>query len=114
MSDKYEAQMQRYGALSKTKEASALREDAFQAYDVRKSFLRMSKDYFLRIITFKANLEHVLVECFSCAMAAQVEEIDQATQSCAQSRSMLPGWQQWLDEVWYGYQTFMQAECKLI
>ncbi|KAI9491484.1 hypothetical protein BDB00DRAFT_483753 [Zychaea mexicana] len=98
MLDKYDAQMYRYGALSRAKEASALREDAFQTYDVRKTFIRVSREYFTELLAFKANLEHVLVECFSCAMAAQVEEAEEAYQSCAQSRAMLPGWQQWLEE----------------
>ncbi|KAI8141299.1 hypothetical protein BJV82DRAFT_670923 [Fennellomyces sp. T-0311] len=98
MSDKYEAQMYRYGALSRAKEPSALREDAFQTYDVRKTFTRVSRDYFTQLLAFKANIEHVLVECFSCAMAAQIEEADEAYQSCSPSRAMLPGWQQWLEE----------------
>ncbi|KAI9322134.1 hypothetical protein BX666DRAFT_577133 [Dichotomocladium elegans] len=98
ISDRYDAQIQRYSALSKTKEASALREDAFQTYDVRKSYARTSKEYFLQIVAFKANLEHILVECFTSAMVAHVEEVDQATQSSSQSRAMLSGWQQWLEE----------------
>ncbi|KAI9265211.1 hypothetical protein BDA99DRAFT_604465 [Phascolomyces articulosus] len=98
MSDKYEAQIYKYNALSRAKEASALREDAFQTFDVRKTFIRVSREYFTHLLAFKANLEHVLVECFSSAMSAQIEEADEAYQSCTQSRAMFPGWQQWLEE----------------
>lgn len=91
--------MTRYGALSKTKEASALREDAFQTFDVQKSYLKGCRDYFEQLIVFKTNIEHVLVGCFSAAMGAQIEEIDESLQSSKQARAMLPGWQQWLGEV---------------
>ena len=92
--------MHRYNALSRAKEASALREDAFQMYDVRKSFIHVSREYYTHLLSFKANLEHVLVECFSSATSAQVEEADEAHRSCTQARTMLPGWQQWLEEVY--------------
>lgn len=108
MVDRYEAQMYRYAGLSKSKEASALREDAFQTYEVRKSYTRLCRDYYVRIVAFKANLEHALVESFSSALATQVDEANEAVDSCAQTKTMLPGWRQWLEEV--GRSLFLHYE----
>ncbi|ORY94894.1 hypothetical protein BCR43DRAFT_526032 [Syncephalastrum racemosum] len=96
--EKYQSQMNRYAALSRTKEPSALREDAFQTYDMRKQYTQACRVYYMQLVQFKANLEHTLVECFSGAMGAQIDETEEANQSCMQPRAMLPGWQQWLDE----------------
>ncbi|KAG0186221.1 SNF1-interacting protein [Apophysomyces sp. BC1034] len=98
MLDKYENHLSKYSLLSKQKEASALREDAFQMHDVRKSYIRACGEYFGQVISFKSNLENTLVECFSGALGAQVEEIDERTQAYSQPRTMLPGWRQWLEE----------------
>ncbi|KAI9019344.1 hypothetical protein CLU79DRAFT_758381 [Phycomyces nitens] len=96
--DKYENQLSRYSILSKQKEPSALREDAFQTFDVRTAYTRACGDFFSRMIKFQSNLEHQLVQCFSGAMQAKVEEIDEAGQACAQIRLLLPGWRLWLEE----------------
>ncbi|KAG2233388.1 hypothetical protein INT48_000391 [Thamnidium elegans] len=98
MLDKYETQLYRYNVLSKQKEASALREDAFQMYELRKLYVRNSSDYFAKLVTFKANLQNILVECFSGALGAHVEEIDESAYACNAAKSKLQGWKQWLDE----------------
>ena len=64
-----------------------------------KTFIGVSREYYAHLLSFKVRLEHVLVECFSSATSAQVEETNEAHQSCTQARTMLPGWQQWLEEV---------------
>ncbi|CAO0795768.1 unnamed protein product [Mucor circinelloides] len=96
--DKYETQLNRYNVLSKQKEASALREDAFQMYELRKLYIRNSSDHFTKLVSFKANLEVVLIECFSGALGSHIEEIDESAYSCTSARSKLDGWRQWLEE----------------
>ncbi|KAL0075818.1 hypothetical protein J3Q64DRAFT_1370407 [Phycomyces blakesleeanus] len=96
--DKYENQLSRYSILSKQKEPSALREDAFQTFDVRTAYTRACGDFFSRMIKFRSNLEHQLVQCFSGAMQAKIEEVDEIGQACAQIRLLLPGWRLWLEE----------------
>ncbi|KAG5461415.1 MAG: hypothetical protein BJ554DRAFT_6400 [Olpidium bornovanus] len=51
--DKYESGLARYAASHKAKEASALREDAFQLYEVRKAYVRTSLDYTVKILKFR-------------------------------------------------------------
>lgn len=99
MLDKYETQLYRYNVLSKQKEASALREDAFQMFELRKQYVRTSGDYFSKLVTFKANLENLLVGCFSGALGAHTDEIDESVYACETVKANLPGWRQWLDEV---------------
>lgn len=99
MLDKYETQLYRYNVLSKQKEASALREDAFQMYELRKQYVRSSGDYFSKLVYFKANLEQMLVECFSSALGSHIEEMDESASACTAAKVNLQGWKQWLDEV---------------
>ncbi|KAI8364665.1 uncharacterized protein BYT42DRAFT_589984 [Radiomyces spectabilis] len=112
--DKYENQLSRYSVLSKQKEASALREDAFQMYDIRKTYIRTSGEYFTQLISFKACLEELLVGSFSGAIAAQIEENDDLAIAHTQSRTLLPGWRQCLEE-WKATYTsqieFMKKRC---
>ncbi|CAO3668979.1 unnamed protein product [Rhizopus stolonifer] len=96
--DKYETQLNRYFALSKQKEASALREDAFQMHELRKLYVKQSGDHFIKLISFKSQIEHLLVECFSNTMNAHIEDIEESKRSFASIKSKLPGWIHWLDE----------------
>ncbi|KAL9552880.1 hypothetical protein MBANPS3_003554 [Mucor bainieri] len=96
--DKYETQLNRYNVLSKQKEASALREDAFQMYEMRKLYTKASSDHFTKLVSFKAHLEIVLIECFSGALRSHIEDIDESAYSCTAARSKLDGWRQWLEE----------------
>jgi hypothetical protein len=99
--EKYENQLSRYSILSKQKESSALREDAFQLYDIQKLYVRHSGDYFVKLMSFKSNLENLLVQCFTGALGAYVEEVDESGAMCRQIQDSLPGWKQWLEEVWH-------------
>ncbi|KAG0743102.1 hypothetical protein G6F62_005737 [Rhizopus arrhizus] len=96
--DKYETQLNRYFVLSKQKEASALREDAFQMHELRKYYVKQSGDHFIRLISFKTQLEHILVECFSNTINAYIEDIEESRRSFGTLKSKLSGWKQWLDE----------------
>ena len=66
--EKYEFTLSKYAALSKTREISSLREDAFQLYDLRKSYVRASMDYTLNAIKFKFNFDKLLMSKYSDAM----------------------------------------------
>ncbi|KAI7865519.1 hypothetical protein BDF14DRAFT_1883469 [Spinellus fusiger] len=96
--DRYESQLNKYNFLSKQKEPSALREDAFQTFDVRTLHTRSSGDYFVHLIRFKSMIEHQLVLCFSSALQARIDEVEEAGQACSHIRMLLPGWRLWLDE----------------
>ncbi|KAI8342234.1 hypothetical protein BD560DRAFT_359388 [Blakeslea trispora] len=96
--DRYETQLNRYYVLSKQKEASALREDAFQMFDLRKSYVRSSIDFFSIIVSFKTNLEQLLVSCFADALGAYIQDIDESAAACDHVRTKLNGWKQWMDE----------------
>jgi hypothetical protein len=55
----------RYSSQSKSKEPSALREDAFQLHEARKSYLKASMDYCVAAPQVKAKLDKLLVRVFS-------------------------------------------------
>ncbi|KAI8343352.1 hypothetical protein BC941DRAFT_388418 [Chlamydoabsidia padenii] len=96
--DKYENHLSRYSILSKQKEPSALREDAFQLFDIQKSYTRASGTYFIQLITLKSKVEHLLVDCFSGGLTDHIDHLDQSLHSQSSTRTMIPGWRQWLDE----------------
>jgi hypothetical protein len=52
-------------------------------------------------MSFKSNLENLLVQCFTGALGAYVEEVDESGAMCRQIQDSLPGWKQWLEEVWH-------------
>ncbi|CAO3607983.1 unnamed protein product [Cunninghamella echinulata] len=96
--DKYENYLCRYSVLSKQKEPSALREDTFQLFDVQKSYIHTSGDYFLLLITLKSKIEHTLVDCFSCGVVDHMDALNTSMQSSNSVKTMISGWRQWLDE----------------
>ncbi|KAI8053147.1 uncharacterized protein B0P05DRAFT_561784 [Gilbertella persicaria] len=96
--DRYEAQLNRYHVLSKQKEASALREDAFQMHELRKAYVRSSGEYFSILVAFKESLEQMLVSCFTGALDAYIDDIDESAAACAHARTKINGWKYWLDE----------------
>lgn len=98
MLDRYETQLYRYYVLSKQKEASALREDAFQMYEQRKLFVNTTGSHFGILVSFKANLENMLVECFSGALNCLLEELDESNHSFQVVKDNITGWKQWLEE----------------
>jgi hypothetical protein len=95
----YESQLARYSVLSKTKEASALREDAFQLHEVRKSYVRMCNNYVTHIIAFRTYLDRAVVTSFTGATVAHVEELEGATEVWSKLKSSIGAWRRWLIEV---------------
>jgi VAD1 Analog of StAR-related lipid transfer domain/PH domain len=55
----------RYSSQSKTKEASSLREDAFQLHEARKAYLKASMDYSVLAPQVRHALDKLLVKIFS-------------------------------------------------
>ncbi|KAJ3066631.1 SNF1-interacting protein, partial [Quaeritorhiza haematococci] len=71
--EKYDQAVAKYASLSKTKEASALREDAFQLYEIRKAYIRSALDYGHKVTVFKTNLEHFILDQLLCALYAHTD-----------------------------------------
>ena len=55
----------RYAAQAKTKEASSLREDAFQLHEARKAYLKASMDFCIIAPSLRTSLDKMLVKLFS-------------------------------------------------
>ncbi|KAK3115000.1 SNF1-interacting protein [Teratosphaeriaceae sp. CCFEE 6253] len=55
----------RYLAQTKTKEASSLREDAFQLHEARKAYLKASLDFCVASPNLRASLDKLLVRIFA-------------------------------------------------
>ncbi|EMD00482.1 hypothetical protein BAUCODRAFT_28837 [Baudoinia panamericana UAMH 10762] len=55
----------RYLSQSKTKEASSLREDAFQLHEARKAYLKASMDFCIAAPNLRASLDKLIVRIFS-------------------------------------------------
>jgi hypothetical protein len=61
----FDSQVARYASQSKTKEPSALREDAFQLHESRRAYLKASMDFCTSAPQAKAALDKLLVKIFS-------------------------------------------------
>lgn len=77
-----------------------MREDAFQMHELRKAYVKQSTDHFVKLIYFKSQLEHILVQSFSSAVSAHVEEIEETRRTFGTLKPKLASWKQWLDEVY--------------
>ncbi|KAI8800352.1 hypothetical protein BJ742DRAFT_860139 [Cladochytrium replicatum] len=73
IAEKYEAAISKYSSRSKSKEASAAREEMFQLYDVRKLYTRASLEYGYRMQIFKENLEHFISDQLLGALASHAD-----------------------------------------
>ncbi|CAB4377245.1 unnamed protein product [Rhizophagus irregularis] len=62
--ERYDSMLAKYTSQSKNKEASALREDAFQLYEVRKNYIKTALDYTLKIVQFRTSIDHLVMEQF--------------------------------------------------
>lgn len=99
MLEKYETQLLKYTSQSKSKEASAVREEAFRLYEARKSYVHMSGQHVVRILHFRSMVEHFLVEIFSLATASHLKEFEGDAKSWSKLQSNLISWKQWLLDV---------------
>ncbi|KAJ3199366.1 SNF1-interacting protein, partial [Dinochytrium kinnereticum] len=62
VTEKYDSALIKYASLPKTKESSALREDAFILFEARKLYIRSSIEYANKILVFKNNIEMLIVD----------------------------------------------------
>ena len=63
--DKYDASCIRFASLSKSKEASSIREDAFQLFEARKLYFKHASNLPLRVAQFRAEMDQALVAIFA-------------------------------------------------
>ncbi|KAI9803728.1 MAG: SNF1-interacting protein [Piccolia ochrophora] len=61
----FDGLISRYAAQTKTKEASSLREDAFQLYEARKAYIRASIEFCVLAPQVRSTLDKLLVRIFS-------------------------------------------------
>ncbi|KAK5173725.1 SNF1-interacting protein [Saxophila tyrrhenica] len=61
----FDSVIARYLSQGKAKEASSLREDAFQVHEARKSYLRASMDFCISAPQLRASLDQLIVKVFS-------------------------------------------------
>ncbi|KAK9467911.1 hypothetical protein V1512DRAFT_260342 [Lipomyces arxii] len=62
---RYDTLVSRYSSQSKTKEASALREDAFQVYEARRQYVKITFDLCLVTASLKHALDRSIITGFS-------------------------------------------------
>jgi hypothetical protein len=97
--ERYEAQLYKYTSQSKTKEASAVREEAFRLYEARKAYIHMSGQHVVRILHFRSILEHFLVERFTLAATFHLKDFEGGSDSWSKLESNLVSWKRWLLDV---------------
>ncbi|KAF2484224.1 hypothetical protein BDY17DRAFT_295237 [Neohortaea acidophila] len=61
----FDAVLARYLGQNKTKEASSLREDAFQLHEARKAYVKASMDFCVAAPQLRATLDQVIVKVFA-------------------------------------------------
>jgi hypothetical protein len=71
MMEKFDNAYTKYCALSKLKEPSALKEDEYQLFEIKKGYVRSSLDYTFKISQFKQKMELTVVEKFLSALHTQ-------------------------------------------
>ncbi|KAJ3118756.1 hypothetical protein HDU96_009345 [Phlyctochytrium bullatum] len=70
ITERYDNALAKYASLPKTKEPSALREDAFVLYEARKAYIRSSIEYAYKILQFKNKIEMLVVDTLINMMGA--------------------------------------------
>ncbi|KAK6335318.1 SNF1-interacting protein [Orbilia javanica] len=69
---RYDVLLQRYAGQSKGKEASALREDAFQLHESRKTYIRASFDFCVKAPELRAGLDRIITRVMTDLWREQV------------------------------------------
>ncbi|KAK9365979.1 hypothetical protein V1509DRAFT_312402 [Lipomyces kononenkoae] len=62
---RYDSLVSRYASQSKTKEPSALREDAFQLYEARRQYVKTAFDLCLVTVSLKHAIDRTIIHAFS-------------------------------------------------
>ncbi|KAG0220545.1 hypothetical protein B0O80DRAFT_451492 [Mortierella sp. GBAus27b] len=69
--EKYESTLAKYNAQSRHKEPSALREEAFQLYDIRKAYIQAAMSCAMVCIKFQDALDQMVISVFLDLIATQ-------------------------------------------
>ncbi|KAF2455796.1 hypothetical protein BDY21DRAFT_323583 [Lineolata rhizophorae] len=96
----YDSLLSRYLSQSKTKEASSLREDAFQLHEARKSYLRASMDFCVLAPQVRSSLDKLLVRVFADQWKELKTSRDSAAATfarCTADIDRVRGWSKELD-----------------
>ncbi|KAK9479341.1 hypothetical protein V1514DRAFT_278753 [Lipomyces japonicus] len=78
---RYDNLLSRYASQSKSKEASALREDAFQLYESRKLYVKSSFDLCISTIALKNAIDKTIIHAFSDQWLMIGHDINESTNS---------------------------------
>ncbi|RCH98955.1 SNF1-interacting protein [Rhizopus stolonifer] len=94
--ERYETQLVKYVSQVKTKEPSAIREEAFRLYEARKIYAKMSSQHVMRVLHFRSLLEHFLVERFTLGTLYHLQDMKRGAEAWAKVESNVGSWKQWL------------------
>lgn len=107
----------RYAAQTKTKEASSLREDAFQLHEARKAYLKASMDFCVVAPNLRATLDKLLVKLFSDqwrVMRASRDHVNSSLGKWATEIERIRGWSREMESGERAFQRELQAARKQI
>ncbi|KAF1983978.1 transcription factor SipA3 [Aulographum hederae CBS 113979] len=91
----FDSIVSRFSSQSKTKEASSLREDAFQLHEARKLYLKCSMDFCILAPQVRSSLDKLLVKIFSDQwreMKASREAVATSFGKSANEMERVRGW----------------------
>ncbi|CAG8520665.1 15641_t:CDS:10 [Funneliformis caledonium] len=96
--ERYDSMLAKYSSQSRNKEASALREDAFQLHEVRKTYIKSALDYTLKIVQFRASIDHLIMDQFLTGTFAHLEMHEASLIVYKESGNHLERLRSWLSE----------------
>jgi hypothetical protein len=88
----FDAEMARYLAQPKTREASSLREDAFKLHEDRKAYMRASMDYCIMAPNLRNALDQLLINVLSDRWKDFRAHRDANFDKCASELERIRGW----------------------
>lgn len=103
----------KYAALGKSKEASSLREDAFQMHEARKAYLKASMEFFLLAPHLKFSLDKLLVRIFSDQWREMRVSRDNSSASFIRNAQEMDRVRGWAREMENGERSF-QRELQIV
>jgi hypothetical protein len=96
---KYDSSLARFLAQSKTKEPSALREDAFQVYEARKAYIKASLDFSVAASTLRAVLDRVISTALTNQWSEHISARTTTSTVLGQHRRNMERVKAWSDDI---------------
>ncbi|RPA82114.1 hypothetical protein BJ508DRAFT_414367 [Ascobolus immersus RN42] len=96
---KYDSSLARFLAQSKTKEPSALREDAFQVYEARKAYLKSALDFSVAASTLRAVLDKTLTTALTNQWAEHISARTTTSTVLGQHRRNMERVKAWSEDI---------------